>query len=66
MPIDRHNVVEFMKCSRLQWILGSIKRIRKMQKELFNDAITISELESEEIDYIKREIDTLIRQFKCL
>ena len=66
MPIDRRNVVDFMKYNRLQWVLWGIKRIRKRQKELINDAITISELQRDEIEYIKWEIDILIRQFKCL
>lgn len=66
MPIDRCNVVDFIKQSRLQWILWGIKRIRKRQRELTNDAITISELQRDEIEYIKWEIDILIRQFKCL
>ena len=66
MPIDRRNVVDFMKYNRLHWVLEGIKRIRQWQKELVNDAITISELQRDEIDYIKWEIDILIRQFKCL
>lgn len=66
MLIDRRNVVDFIKHNRLQWILQGITRIRKWQKELFNDAITISELQRDEIEYIKWEIDLLIDQFKRL
>lgn len=66
MPVDRHNLAAFIKYNRLQWILWGIKRIRNWQKELINDAITISELQRDEIEYIKWEIDILIRQFKCL
>ena len=66
MPIDRRNVVDFMKYNRLQWILESICRIRKRQRELFNDAIRLHELQWNEIDYIKWDIDLTIKQFKCL
>lgn len=66
MPIDRRNIVDFMKYNRLQWVLWSIKRIKGWQKENINDTITISELQRDEIEYIKWEIDILIRQFKCL
>lgn len=66
MPIDRRNIVDFMKYNRLQWVLWGIKRIKGWQKNLTNDAITISELQRDEIEYIKWEIDILIRQFKCL
>ena len=66
MPIDRRNVVDFMKYNRLQWILQGITRIRKWQEELINDAITISELQRDEIEYIKWDIDLLINQFKRL
>lgn len=66
MSIDRRNVVDFVKYNRLHWILEGIKRIRQRQKELVNDAITISELQREEIDYIKSDIDLTIQQFKRL
>lgn len=66
MPIDRRNVVDFMKYNRLQWVLEGVRRVRQWQNELVNDAITISELQRDEIEYIKWEIDILIRQFKCL
>ena len=66
MPIDRHDVVNFTKFNRLQWILASIRRIRERQRELVNDAITISELQRDEIEYIKSNIDLTIQQFKRL
>lgn len=66
MPIDRRNVVDFIKYSRLQWVLEGVRRIRQWQKELVNDAITINELQRDEIEYIKWEINILINQFKCL
>lgn len=66
MPIDRHNAVAFMKYNRLQWVLEGINRIRQWQKELVNHVIPIRELQRDEIEYIKWEIDILIRQFKCL
>ena len=66
MPIDRRHVVDFMKYNRLQWMLASISRIREWQKELVNDAITISELQRDEIEYIKSDIDLTIQQFKRL
>lgn len=53
MPIDRRNVVDFMKYNRLQWVLEGINRIRQWQKELVNNAIPIRELQRDEIEYIK-------------
>lgn len=53
MPIDRRNAIDFMKYNRLHWVLEGIKRIRQWQKELVNDVITISELQRDEIEYIK-------------
>lgn len=53
MPIDRRPVIDFIKHDRLQWILASVRRIKEWQEELINDAITISELQRDEIEYIK-------------
>lgn len=66
MPIDRHGVVSDINRYRLRWILESIYRIRERQEKFFNDAIRFNELQWGEIDYIKWEIDLIIRQFKCL
>lgn len=66
MPIDRRNIVAFMRYNRLQWVLEGVNRIRQWQKEAVNRAIPIRELQRDEIEYIKWEIDILIRQFKWL